>query len=206
MGFRVKVNIMNLMYYPIFMFRRLSYAATIVLLYDYPEIQLAFINIGTIAFAGYMIYWKPFKNKFSLYSAASSELFFAFFTTLLYTFKIPQSDYASMILGWTLISTVLVSLVTSWVCVILQQVQTWQRILKLKEEKAKGLILNNNVSKTVFEANDKSSHTIHQSKFKTQISDNYLGTSNFESNSPSKLKNRISENADSSVIENIKGN
>jgi len=142
MGFRVKENIMNLMYYPIFMFRRLTFAATIVILHDYPEIQLAFINIGTIAFAGYMIYWKPFKNKLSLYSAASSELFFALFTSLLYTFKIPRSDYTNMIIGWVLISTVLVSLATSWVCIAFQQIRNWKRLIKLKAQNERALSLS----------------------------------------------------------------
>jgi len=48
-GFRVGANILNLMFYPIFMFRRLTFAATITILYDYPVIQLAFISAGTAA-------------------------------------------------------------------------------------------------------------------------------------------------------------
>lgn len=35
------------MFYPIFMFRRLAFAATITLLTNYPQIQLSFISLGS---------------------------------------------------------------------------------------------------------------------------------------------------------------
>jgi len=134
-GFRVKANIMNLMYYPIFMFRRLLFAAIIVLLYNYPEVQLAFINIGTVAFIFYMIYWKPFKNKFSLYSAASSETFFAVFTTFLYGLTSEHSDSVNSIMGWIMISTIGGALLTSWICIVLQQVRAWKFHKAIQEKK-----------------------------------------------------------------------
>lgn len=46
-GFRIKANIINLMFYPIYMFRRLVFAFTIVILTSVPELQLAFIAVGT---------------------------------------------------------------------------------------------------------------------------------------------------------------
>jgi len=134
-GFRVKANIMNLMYYPIFIFRRLAFAATIVILYEYPEMQLALINIGTIAFMFYMIYWKPFKNKFSLYSAVCSELFFSIFTFMLYFFTVPQSDYFNLTMGWVTISTIMTSMLTSWICIGIQQVRHWRFLANLKLQK-----------------------------------------------------------------------
>jgi len=48
-GFRVKANVLNLMFYPIFMFRRLTFAASITILYNYPAIQLTFISAGTVS-------------------------------------------------------------------------------------------------------------------------------------------------------------
>ncbi len=48
-GFRVKANVLNLMYYPIFLFRRLTFAATITLLVNYPSLQLSFILIQSLA-------------------------------------------------------------------------------------------------------------------------------------------------------------
>jgi len=46
-GFRVRANVLNLMFYPIFLFRRLAFAVTIAILYDFPLLQLSFINFGT---------------------------------------------------------------------------------------------------------------------------------------------------------------
>jgi len=46
-GFRVKENVLNLMFYPIFMFRRLTFAATITILYEYPTLQLCLTSLVT---------------------------------------------------------------------------------------------------------------------------------------------------------------
>jgi len=46
-GFRVKANVLNLMFYPVFMFRRLTFAATITILYEYPAVQLSLSSLGT---------------------------------------------------------------------------------------------------------------------------------------------------------------
>ncbi len=48
-GFRVRANVLNLMYYPIFLFRRLAFAATITLLANYPSLQLGLISLQTLA-------------------------------------------------------------------------------------------------------------------------------------------------------------
>jgi len=149
-GFRVKANIMNLMYYPIYIFRRLAFATTIVILYDYPVVQLVFVNIGTFGFIIYIIYWKPFKNKFSLYCAVSSELFFVIFTLMLFTFIAPQSDYINMVMGWVMISTVITSMLASWVFVALQQIRHWKFItnLRAQQEIEKNNASNNDDIKT----------------------------------------------------------
>lgn len=48
-GFRVRANILNLMFYSIFLFRRLCFAAIIVFLSNYPELQISLIFITTQA-------------------------------------------------------------------------------------------------------------------------------------------------------------
>ena len=48
-GFRIKTNILNLMFYPIYMFRRLTFAFTIVILANIPSLQIALITLVNIS-------------------------------------------------------------------------------------------------------------------------------------------------------------
>lgn len=48
-GFRVKHNLLNLMFYPIYMFRRLTFSFTIVILASVPSLQLALITFVNIS-------------------------------------------------------------------------------------------------------------------------------------------------------------
>ena len=79
-GFRVKANILILMYYPIFMFRRLCYSAIIVFLSEYPYVQLALISICNIAvlfqfFINISLYSTCHIGSHSRASIASSRRF-----------------------------------------------------------------------------------------------------------------------------------
>ena len=47
-GFSINADILNLMYYPIFLFRRLCFSATIVIFVNYPYLQLILISLGNI--------------------------------------------------------------------------------------------------------------------------------------------------------------
>ena len=47
-GFKVNGNLLNIMYYPLYIFRRLVFAAIIVLIPSFPELQLAFIAVSTL--------------------------------------------------------------------------------------------------------------------------------------------------------------
>ena len=72
-GFRVKSNILVLMYYPIFLFRRLCFAATITILVDYPRIQLSLIMVGT--FTVHLLAYNNNnrdKTKYSFYSISAT--------------------------------------------------------------------------------------------------------------------------------------
>ncbi len=47
-GFRVRDSLYNLMFYPIFLFRRTCYAAVLVFLADFPRLQLALVIISSL--------------------------------------------------------------------------------------------------------------------------------------------------------------
>jgi len=82
-----------------------------------------------------MVHWKPFKSKFSLYSSVTAEGIFFAFTSMMYGFLSEKEEHL-VAMGWTMISMVVASLGTSWVCVVFQQIQAYQRRLQLMEQKA----------------------------------------------------------------------
>jgi hypothetical protein len=48
-NFRTKADLLNIMFYPIYLFRRLVFAAILVFLFAFPRIQLGFIIVSSIA-------------------------------------------------------------------------------------------------------------------------------------------------------------
>eukprot|EP00826_Nyctotherus_ovalis_P010753 TRINITY_DN12818_c0_g1_i16.p2 TRINITY_DN12818_c0_g1~~TRINITY_DN12818_c0_g1_i16.p2 ORF type:complete len:221 (-),score=55.76 TRINITY_DN12818_c0_g1_i16:129-791(-) len=136
-GFRIKANILNLMFYPVYMFRRLTFAFTIVILADIPELQLAFISLETAVYLCYLVFLRPLKNKYSHYSSICSELTFFFFTLLLSCFVELRPDKLTSVMGWIMIVMVILSMVCSWGLVIVQQLETW-RAKKQKKQSGTG--------------------------------------------------------------------
>ena len=62
------------MYYPVFMFRRLSYVLIQIFLNDFPIVQ-AYLNIAfTLAVLGFLFYYKQFKEREIMISNLVSEL------------------------------------------------------------------------------------------------------------------------------------
>jgi hypothetical protein len=55
-AFRVKTNIYNLMFYPIFLMRRTVFAAILVFLVDYPVLQIGLISISTLVVQSGLFY------------------------------------------------------------------------------------------------------------------------------------------------------
>ncbi len=138
-GFRVKSNIMNLMFYPIFLFRRLAFAATVVLLSDYPSLQLSLITVGTFAFVFYVLYWKPFNSWFSWVLTLASEGVFGTFTVFCFAFVKPEPDNTATTLGWLMIGMVVADLLASWVLVACQQFVLFRHRRRRKERNEREL-------------------------------------------------------------------
>jgi len=123
------------MYYPIFLFRRLAFASIIVILTDYPIIQLVLIFIGNISIIFYNVYWQPFRSTYSLISTVISEFAFLINTGLISLFLIVDDEKLASNIGWTIIGLTFGYLVSSWVCVTIQQIQDYQA-QKNKSQKA----------------------------------------------------------------------
>ncbi len=150
-GFRVQTNLMNAMFYPIYLFRRLTFAGIVVLLYDYPSVQLALISIGTFAFIYYMCRYKPFSSKYSLYCAATAEGSFGLCTLVMYAFISQIDDSVSNILGWAVIVNIVLSLLIAWFCVGLQQYAAYKAKKKRRAEKEQEKIRAQEKSSTELE-------------------------------------------------------
>lgn len=56
-------SILQLYYFPLFMFQRLMIAGIIVYVYDYPLLQCILVIICNIAMIGYLVVVRPFKEE-----------------------------------------------------------------------------------------------------------------------------------------------
>ncbi len=86
--------------------------------------------------SGYMFYWKPFRSKYSLYSSLAAEITFGCCVLILFVFVSPRSDQLSTVIGWFMICLVVISLLTSWICVALQQLRIFTRRRERLAQKA----------------------------------------------------------------------
>ena len=56
-------TIMQLYYYPTYLFQRMTFAACLVFIYSYPLIQCALIGIANVAMIIYLIGVRPYKEE-----------------------------------------------------------------------------------------------------------------------------------------------
>jgi len=103
-------------YYPIYLIRRIIYAVVLIVLYEYPKIQMGliiFVTTGPMFL--YLCIVRPFKNFTSnILNIANEGIVVICFSSIgilnMETFK----SNTIMNVGWMLISLVLLSLGTSW--------------------------------------------------------------------------------------------
>jgi len=142
-----------------------------------------------------MIYWKPFKSKFSLYSSVFSELTFSGVTVSMFGFLQLRSDYVNSVVGWIMVSGTMSSMLGSWGCVGIQQWKLYQ--LKKKLEAAKKL-----------KEETKSKITLQLDGKDNKISDPNLDELNKESeneiNNQKELENTVVQLDDKNIFERKK--
>ncbi len=83
----------------------------------------------------YMVYWKPFRSKYTLYSAMGSETMFAGCTLIMYSFIGELPAPKAYLLGWLEVALIVASMATSWICVVAQQLRIYRRRKLKKAEK-----------------------------------------------------------------------
>jgi len=86
-----------------------------------------------------MIYWKPFKSKFSLYSAVIAETNFLVICVTMFSFT-NNNDIILRCIGWGEISMILASLTCSWACTLIQQVKSYKRLVQIASKKANKVV------------------------------------------------------------------
>ena len=79
-------------YYPLFVFNRIILTFTVVLIYDYPLLQLAIILLIQVAMIHYLIKWRPFKSELQQVIVVSDEFTIIFGLLLLYFIYQNQGD------------------------------------------------------------------------------------------------------------------
>jgi len=115
-----KRNLLARYYYPIYILRRIFYAIILIVLIDYPYIQIWLILLGTsLPMLLYLCIVKPFTTKMSnnlnIYNEAVVLISFLSVAILnLRYFK----RIVFMNVGWFLISIILLSLISSWIIIM----------------------------------------------------------------------------------------
>ena len=79
-------------YYPLFVFNRIILTLTVVLIYEYPLLQLAIIFIIQVIMIQYLIKWRPFKSELQQVIVVSDEFTIIFGLLLLYFLYQNQDD------------------------------------------------------------------------------------------------------------------
>jgi len=118
-GFK-KSHFSNRYYYPFFMIRRIFYAVILISLIDHPFIQIGFITSLVISpMIFYLIYCFPFKGNITNYLNIYNEFsLFAVYFGILIINLFDFSPNNQMIVGWILISFILLSLVATWIIML----------------------------------------------------------------------------------------
>jgi len=114
-----------------------------------------------------MWYWKPFKSKFSFYSAIISELNFLVINLIMLAF-LSTDEKKLPIIGWVVISMILTSLGASWVNVLLQQLRAFMRRKEISEIKQLEKI---NVQESVNKIEEKKSEAVFIDSRKISLDD-----------------------------------
>lgn len=116
----LKIKTNSLYFYPIFLIRRLFYVFQIVILYDYPVLQLGLITTTTLLpMLFYLIFVMPFEKTFDNVINILNEaiLTFCFISALIMnTFEISDSMIKAW--GWLMVGLILTSLLITWVLIM----------------------------------------------------------------------------------------
>jgi len=130
-----------------------------------------------------MIYWTPFKSKFSFYSAVIAETNFLLICVTMFSF-VDNNETILRYIGWGNISMIITSLSCSWVCTLMQQIRSYRRLAQLALKKTKDNVYEGNNTPEI-EADNNNNVSIDKLKMK----ESSKGQQNI-------LQNQMSENPD----------
>jgi len=143
-----------------------------------------------------MWYWKPFKSKYSFYSAIISEMNFLSVNLLMFTFLSADEKKLSIV-GWIVISIILISLGASWVNVLLHQLRALKRRKEISERKR---LEKMNVQVSIDKLEPKKSNKILNDSRKGLIGDLKI-TEKIESCQSDENHNELIKNKDKKIKE-----
>jgi len=83
-------SIIQLYYYPIFLFQRICIAGVIVFGYDYPALQIASVILSNIVMISFLIIVRPFKEENQRVTTVIDELIIMTCTILFIVFKVDE--------------------------------------------------------------------------------------------------------------------
>lgn len=124
-------DILQLYFYPLFLYQRLVIAAIIVYMQTYPSLQCFAVMACNSAMIAYLIYVKPFKEENQQTTTVLDELciFLCVSLFLILVYKDIGTDSKTS-LGWAIIVLILLSVLKNFFVVIYFGVQKVQRQLR----------------------------------------------------------------------------
>ena len=141
-------------YYPIYLTRRLLYVFILVMLIDYPVIQLGLVlALVVIPMLFYLTVYRPFNDIRNNVMNIYNEFIFglAFLTTLLTNVNVISSTYVETC-GWLVIGLIMISLLATWVMVLPVAIRDLLRVVfGLFGEKEATIVIQTDDKKTIGE-------------------------------------------------------
>jgi len=113
-------SIVQLYYYPIFLFQRIFISGMIVFGYDYPFLQIASVIASNISMIAFLIIVRPFKEENQRVTTVIDELIIMACTILFIVFKIDKgmSHSTRKEIGWAVIGLIMFSVLKNFGVVI----------------------------------------------------------------------------------------
>ena len=111
-------SITQLYYHPALMFQRLVYSFSIVMVYQYPLIQLLIVGSGTLGMAGYLLIVRPYKEETQQTTIVVDEIILfivQMFFIYIYLNEDTITDAQNINLGWVIMFIMIFSILKNLV-------------------------------------------------------------------------------------------
>jgi hypothetical protein len=124
-------GLMSCSYYVLFLLRRLMYVAVLVLLVDFPLVQV-FLNVAhTSAMAAFIIVFRPYQERYFNFTNCFAEMCSILSFSLSALFLLDLSSTGQLVLEWVIMGLIYLMILMNFVVSLIMSAkdlrETWQR-------------------------------------------------------------------------------